>query len=148
MSPETCCVCAAQSPNLLVDAGWRVKVADFGLTKAALMDDDTCCDPSSTMQHINPCWLAPEIIAGDPASKASDVYALGIVMWEVLTWAVPWRGANGHAIAGAITAGERPPLPGVFPGLDTAEFRGTSGVVSTLVAAIIIDLIPKGMTSF
>lgn len=38
-----------------------------------------------------PCrWLAPEVILGEPHTFASDVFSFGVILWEVLTWQVPW----------------------------------------------------------
>lgn len=36
-----------------------------------------------------PCQ-APEILRGEPSSPASDVFSLGVVLWELLTWRIPW----------------------------------------------------------
>lgn len=35
-------------------------------------------------------WVAPEVLAGSHYGKAADVYAFGVIMWEILTWQVPW----------------------------------------------------------
>ena len=35
-------------------------------------------------------WVAPEVLAGCHYGKAADVYAFGVIMWEILTWQVPW----------------------------------------------------------
>ena len=48
----------------------------------------------SSMAATNPRWLAPEILAGNPATFTSDVYAYGVVLWELLTWDLPWGTTN------------------------------------------------------
>ena len=78
-----------KSPNLLVDGHWRVKVSDFNLSK--LLEEGAAM---SSMAATNPRWLAPEILAGNPATFASDVYAFAIVLWELLTWELPWGPTN------------------------------------------------------
>lgn len=35
-------------------------------------------------------WVAPEVLAGSHHGKAADVYAFGVILWEILTWQVPW----------------------------------------------------------
>ena len=59
----------------------------------------------------NPRWMAPEIITENRASNASDVYAYGIVMWELLTWRLPFENYNPFTIAPHIVQGKRPTLP-------------------------------------
>ena len=78
-----------KSPNLLVDGHWRVKVSDFNLSK--LLEEGTAM---SSMAATNPRWLAPEILAGNAATFASDVYSFAVVLWEVLTWELPWGPTN------------------------------------------------------
>lgn len=35
-------------------------------------------------------WIAPEVLAGSHYDRAADVYAFGVILWEILTWQVPW----------------------------------------------------------
>lgn len=35
-------------------------------------------------------WIAPEVLAGSHYDRAADVYAFGVILWEILTWEVPW----------------------------------------------------------
>ena len=41
---------------------------------------------------MNPIWLAPEVLLGGRATAASDVYSFGLVLYELLTWQLPWAG--------------------------------------------------------
>jgi hypothetical protein len=84
-----------KSPNLLVDGHWRVKVSDFNLSK--LLEEGAAM---SSMAATNPRWLAPEILAGNPATFASDVYAFAVVLWEILTWELPWGPTNPWQVSG------------------------------------------------
>jgi serine/threonine protein kinase len=82
-----------KSANLLVDSAWKVKVADLGLSK--LMEEATTeAHAGSTAWHINPRWLAPEVFETGIWIPASDVYAFGATMWELLTWNLPWDHMN------------------------------------------------------
>ncbi|EIE18296.1 kinase-like protein, partial [Coccomyxa subellipsoidea C-169] len=75
-----------KSPNLLVDKHWRVKVCDFNLSR--VMEESSIL---SSMAATNPRWLAPEILAGRGYTFSSDIYSFGIILWEFMTWRVPWH---------------------------------------------------------
>ena len=61
-------------------------IADFNLSK--VMEGSLA---SSVGGANNPRWLAPEVLDGQQATPAADVFAFGVVMWEVLTWDIPWQ---------------------------------------------------------
>jgi serine/threonine protein kinase len=96
-----------KSPNLLVDALWHVKVSDFNLSRAI--------EPGSivsSFQANNPRWLAPEVLRGAQATAASDVFSLGVVLWELMAWELPWEAINNSfQIIAAVTGGQRPAAP-------------------------------------
>ena len=70
-----------KSRNVLVDSRFRCKVADFGLSSVGL---------KGPVNLGTPLWMAPEVLRGTPATKPSDVYSFGIVMWEVCTRQEPY----------------------------------------------------------
>jgi serine/threonine protein kinase len=82
-------------------ASW-LQVNDFNLSKVM---EEGASHLSTTGGATNPGWLAPEIFAGEPATAASDVFSFGVVMWEVLTWQIPWSDANPWAVRGPHCAG-------------------------------------------
>jgi len=109
-----------KSPNLLVSGDWTVKVADMGLSK--LVDEATQGSTATTGGASNPRWLAPEVLSGDNSTAASDVFSFGVVMWELLTWKLPWSDlATMWNIVGNVQRGGRPTLspeselPGLRP---------------------------------
>jgi len=78
--------------NLLVDAGGQVKLLDFGI--ARLLDDAGQSQRDLTQQGarvLTPDYASPEQIAGLPVGTGSDVYSLGVLLFELLTGARPYR---------------------------------------------------------
>ena len=85
-----------KSANLLVDKHWRVKVCDFNLSK--LMEENSVM---SSMAATNPRWLAPEVLSGQPGQLPADVWAFGTVMWELMTWRLPFEDLNTFQVSSA-----------------------------------------------
>ena len=108
-----------KSPNLLIALDWTVKVADMGLSK--LVGEETRNSTATAGGASNPRWLAPEILRGGRPTAASDVFSFGIIMWEMLTWKLPWLDTSVWGIVGKVQDGERPPLPSL------SELPGFSG---------------------
>lgn len=67
-----------------------LQVCDFNLSR--LLEDTVRSSSAGGM--LNPRWLAPEVLMGQPASAASDVFSFGTVLWELATWQLPWEGTN------------------------------------------------------
>lgn len=68
-------------PNILLDQSGVVKLADFGLARA--MDRDQMTRPNVVKGKLS--YLAPELALGGAPSIKSDLYSLGVVLWEALT---------------------------------------------------------------
>ncbi|KAL4438701.1 hypothetical protein ABPG77_006305 [Micractinium sp. CCAP 211/92] len=101
-----------KSPNLLVDRSWTVKVSDFNLSKH--LSESL---RSSSKAAMNPRWLAPEVMQGERATQAADVFSFAVVMWELLMWELPWSSTNPWQLVNQVTRGERLPLPDSPEGL-------------------------------
>ncbi|CAB87658.1 MAP3K delta-1 protein kinase [Arabidopsis thaliana] len=86
-----------KSPNLLVDKNWVVKVCDFGLSR---MKHHTYLSSKSTAG--TPEWMAPEVLRNEPANEKCDVYSFGVILWELATSRVPWKGLNPMQVVGAV----------------------------------------------
>lgn len=110
--------------NLLLDDNLRAKVADFGLSA---MQTAGASDTGGGLQGSLP-WLSPENLAGAGPSTGSDVYAFGIVCWEVVTGAVPWQGESLESIMKKVAVlRARPPLPKATDGNGAAAGETNRG---------------------
>jgi serine/threonine-protein kinase len=78
---------------LLADDG-RIKIADFGLARAASHHTQTGQALLGTV-----AYLSPELVTGSPADVRSDIYGLGIMMFEMLTGRQPFAGDEAIAVA-------------------------------------------------
>ena len=83
--------------NVLVTRDGRVKVTDFGIARA--LAESALTLPGTTLGSVH--YFAPEQARGEPATPASDIYSLGIVLYELLTGHRPWEGDSAAAIATA-----------------------------------------------
>jgi serine/threonine-protein kinase len=81
--------------NVLLTMDGVVKVTDFGIARAA--GDSTLTATGSILGTAH--YLAPEQAAGEPATPATDVYATGVVLFEMLTGSVPFTGESPIAVA-------------------------------------------------
>jgi serine/threonine-protein kinase len=76
--------------NILVDAAGRVKLLDFGIAK--LLDATAQADDAQlTVAPFTPDYAAPEQLVGEAVTTGTDVYALGVVLFELLTDTLPLR---------------------------------------------------------
>src|SRR3954451_6831511 len=80
--------------NVIVDAEGRAKVTDFGIAKAGASDMTQTGSIMGTAQY-----LSPEQAQGHAVSAASDLYSVGIIMYEMLTGRVPFEGESAVTIA-------------------------------------------------
>jgi serine/threonine protein kinase len=99
--------------NILLGADGRAKVADFGIARvielpaaAEAAHTDTAAALTGTGLVVGtPAYLAPERAMGEPATPQSDLYSLGVVLYEALTGTKPFPGKTPVAIAAAAVQG-------------------------------------------
>jgi serine/threonine-protein kinase len=100
-------------PNILIGVNGVVKLSDFGLARA--MDRSRLTDPDIIKGKM--AYLAPELTLGAEASAQSDVYALGVSVWQALAGRRLFPGDTNAEIFMAARRAEVPPLHELRPDL-------------------------------
>lgn len=97
--------------NLLVCDGDTVKITDFGIARAA--DAPALTATGEVLGAA--AYLSPEQVRGEPATAATDIYTLGVVLYECLAGARPFTGTNPVEVARAHLHQDPRPLPPTVP---------------------------------
>ena len=90
---------------MLIDREGRVRVTDFGIARAGGSEITRTGSVMGTAQY-----LSPEQAQGMEVTAASDIYSIGVILFEMLCGRVPFDGENAVAIA-MKQVGEEPPRP-------------------------------------
>ena len=93
------------------------KLTDFGAA-AGLLTTVTTAAPGDFAATI--AYLAPEVLQGEQPTPASDIYALGLVLYEAAAGRLPWAGSTAAALAGQRMAAPAPPLERLVPNAPAA----------------------------
>ncbi len=95
--------------NILLAADGRAKVADFGIARVierpAVAGTEAAGLTSTGLIIGTPEYLAPERMLGQPATAQSDIYSVGVVLYEALTGRKPFAGGTPLAVAAAASQG-------------------------------------------
>ena len=88
--------CDLKPDNVLLGRDGTIKLTDFGIARAQADVDSARGTVAGT-----PAYMAPEQVTGEGLDARSDLYALGVMLFEMLTGDIPWKGPNVVAIATA-----------------------------------------------
>lgn len=113
--------------NVLFAADGSAKLADFGIAKALEIDGAPDDSTKTAMVLGTPAYLAPERVEGASGSPASDLWSVGVLLYEALTGVKPFARQTAIATAMAAREGTAAPLdalrPGISPGFVTVIDR-------------------------
>lgn len=107
--------------NVLVDRGGAPKLVDFGIARA--LDGM----PSQTAISFTPEYAAPEQLGSDPPTALSDLYSFGVVLYEMLTGALPYAAPQQDLWSWAQTIRTQEPVRPSLRAADPARRRALAG---------------------
>ena len=124
-----------KSANVVLTPETRVKVLDFGLAKrlkAEIGEDATTLTQQDTITAAGavagtPAYMSPEQLRGQPADARSDIWALGVMLYEMASGVRPFQGKTGFELSSAILNQPPAPLPGGPGGPPPAWLRSVIG---------------------
>ncbi|HXU47245.1 MAG TPA: serine/threonine-protein kinase [Thermoanaerobaculia bacterium] len=135
--------------NILVTADRKPKLLDFGIAKLldpALGDDAAVVETRLGHAPLTPRYASPEQVRGEPVAVATDVYSLGVVLYELLSGVSPYGEATGSAasLARAICELEpRPPSNAARTVADVARSARSRSPLAGDLDAIVLKALRK-----
>ena len=95
-----------KAQNIMIGKGGEVKIIDFGLARSHHLEGMT----ATGLIMGTPEYMAPEQVAGKHVDERADIYALGVILFEILTGQVPFKGESAIAV-GFQQLKDAPPPP-------------------------------------
>ena len=143
--------------NIMIDRRGEPVIMDFGLARQAQQPDDLHLTQTGVIMG-SPAYMSPEQVEADPEKigPAADQYSLGVILYELLTGRVPFRGSLASVMGQIVSQAPTPPrelCPGLDPRIDAvclkmmaknpAERFPSLSAVSQELAAIVRNSVAK-----
>ncbi|XP_059610989.1 serine/threonine-protein kinase Nek3-like [Phlebotomus argentipes] len=106
--------CDLKPENILLDVNMRVKIGDFGISIVSSNPPK----PIEASAFGTPIYMAPEVYTTHSYSSQSDVWALGVILYEMCTLQPPFSAQTLMKLAAAINSGDFQPIPCARLGYD------------------------------
>ncbi|MFC1559328.1 protein kinase [Gemmatimonadota bacterium] len=106
-----------KSANVMVTPSSQVKVLDFGLARR--IESNEIENLTQSMVNLTEAgtivgtlpYCAPEVLRGEKADERSDIWSLGVLLYECMTGRLPFQGVTGFELSSSILKDPAPPLP-------------------------------------
>jgi serine/threonine protein kinase/tetratricopeptide (TPR) repeat protein len=111
--------------NVVVTSGGRLRVLDFGLAKLMGGDAGPADGPQASLTEAGIVlgtlsYMAPEQANGEPVDHRADIFSFGVMLYEMVTGDLPFRGANTAAVIHQLYYGTARPLSELMPAAPAA----------------------------
>jgi serine/threonine-protein kinase len=115
--------------NVLITADALAKIVDFGIARSMTPMDDDRVALTLTGTHLGtPGYMAPEQLRGQPADARADIFAFGVMAYELATGSHPFGGSDPASLVERLVSGTSPLARAIEPpGLDTIVRRCLRG---------------------
>ena len=127
--------------NILVTADGTAKLLDFGIAKVEGLGVLQTMDVSGAGRLMTPKYASPEQRSGDPVGKASDIYSLGIILYEMVTGRHPFPEEAGFSN----TSRPSPPRPSINLREDLQRMPETTGQLRRRVSGDLDNIVLKAL---
>ena len=127
--------CDIKSANIMIDRGGQIYLGDFGIARHA--ESDVTAMPGAG----TPAYMAPEQVLGRPVTRETDTYALGVLLFELLTGQRPFRGTEKGTERSGNTINER--IRFAQLNLPAPDPRHLNPNISPAVSAIVMRALEK-----
>ena len=111
-----------KTPNVVISADGRAKVLDFGLARRVPSIANEVMTRSSDAVAPGPFagtlpYMPPELLLGQETDERSDIWSLGVTLFEMATGELPFKGRNEYDMTAGILRAPLPPLPAHVPAM-------------------------------
>lgn len=113
--------------NVMLSRTGRVRLTDFGIASSVTGDD--AARPETVRVHGTPRYMAPEMFVGAPPSPATDLYALGCLLWELATGRSPFEQRSIGPLVLAKREFTPPPASSIRAGLGADLHASLAGLL-------------------
>lgn len=130
--------CDVKPGNVMIDRGGTIYLTDFGVARHAESTTTTIGSAGT------PAYMAPEQIRGEAVSPATDIYGLGVLLFEMLTGQRPFRGSEAGTESAGVTAAERTRYGHLY--LQAPDPRSLNADIPASLAHVVLSALNKEPT--